>query len=324
MLGTSIKRLREKRGLSQSELADVLSVTAQAVSKWESDQTNPDIEALPRLASYFGVTIDDLFDYDKDLEYQRIDTTLFQNDNISFETFIKYADFLKADIDKDPKDHRALSTLADLYHFMACRINDKASDLAYRALLLCPDDQRDLNTLNNANNGHIEDFNISCHSKLIDMLYSLSDGNKETRRKLIENLISDHRLDEAMALLDKVDYKTYYELWIKESKEGYGAVKEAYESFESDDWYEVFGIANLLAKNHEYEKAIEKYLKAHELTPKPRYTDMLASCAYISLLMDDKRRAKEFFKEELKLLKDEWHMTKGQLVQELKDKIATL
>ena len=81
---------------------------------------------------------------------------------------------------------------------------------------------------------------------------------------------------------------------------------------------------DLRVKGDEYEKAIEKYLKAHKLTPKPRYTDMLASCAYISLLMDDKRRAKEFFKEELKLLKDEWHMTKGKLVQELKDKIAAL
>ena len=155
MLGTNIKLLREKRGLSQNELAKILNVTAQAVSKWESDQTNPDIETLPKLASYFGVSIDDLFDYDKDLEYQRIDMILLQNDNISLETFEKYVNFLKADIEKDPKDHRALSTLADLYHFMACRINDKASDMAYRALLLRPDDHRDLNTLNNANNDHI-------------------------------------------------------------------------------------------------------------------------------------------------------------------------
>ena len=196
--------------------------------------------------------------------------------------------------------------------------------MAYRALLLRPDDHRDLNTLNNANNGHIEDFNISCHGKLIDMLYSLSKDNKEVARKLIENLISDHRLDEALALLDKVHHKAYYKLWIKESKEGYEACKEAYESFKSDDWYEIFGIANRLAKNHEYKKAIIKYLKAHDLAPKPRYTDMLASCAYISLLMDDKKKAKEFFVKELELLKDEWHMTKGQLVQELKDKIAML
>ena len=65
-IGKKIKQLRRDKGLSQNELAEVLGVTGQAVSKWESDTSQPDIGLLPDLAAYFGVAIDDLFEYSKD------------------------------------------------------------------------------------------------------------------------------------------------------------------------------------------------------------------------------------------------------------------
>ncbi|MBR6562331.1 MAG: helix-turn-helix domain-containing protein [Clostridia bacterium] len=57
-LSENIKKLREQKGVTQGELAEKLSVTPQSVSRWEKGQAMPDIEKLPQIACYFGVTID--------------------------------------------------------------------------------------------------------------------------------------------------------------------------------------------------------------------------------------------------------------------------
>lgn len=59
-LGKRIMVQRKKLGLTQDKLAETLGVTAQAVSKWENDQSCPDITMLPRLAELFGITVDEL------------------------------------------------------------------------------------------------------------------------------------------------------------------------------------------------------------------------------------------------------------------------
>ena len=59
-LGKRIMTHRKRLGLTQDKLAEMMGVTAQAVSKWENDQSCPDISALPQLADIFGVTTDTL------------------------------------------------------------------------------------------------------------------------------------------------------------------------------------------------------------------------------------------------------------------------
>ncbi len=59
-LGKRIVAHRKRLGLTQDQLAEKMGVTAQAVSKWENDQSCPDISALPQLADIFGITIDAL------------------------------------------------------------------------------------------------------------------------------------------------------------------------------------------------------------------------------------------------------------------------
>ena len=59
-LGKRIAALRRDKELKQDELAEKLGVTPQAVSKWENDQTCPDISLLPLLAETLGVSIDEL------------------------------------------------------------------------------------------------------------------------------------------------------------------------------------------------------------------------------------------------------------------------
>lgn len=59
-LGKRIVAHRKRLGMTQDKLAELLGVTAQAVSKWENDQSCPDIAMLPRLAEIFGITTDEL------------------------------------------------------------------------------------------------------------------------------------------------------------------------------------------------------------------------------------------------------------------------
>lgn len=63
-IGSKIKELRKARGITQEQLAHSIGVSFQAVSKWENGITLPDIALAPSLAAFFGVTMDELFDYD--------------------------------------------------------------------------------------------------------------------------------------------------------------------------------------------------------------------------------------------------------------------
>ena len=57
-LGQKIADLRKKNNLSQESLAEKMNVSRQAVSKWESEQSIPDIEKIVNLSELFGVTTD--------------------------------------------------------------------------------------------------------------------------------------------------------------------------------------------------------------------------------------------------------------------------
>lgn len=59
-IGKRIARLRKEKGMSQENLAEKLGVSSQAVSKWENDQSCPDISLLPQLARLLGITADEL------------------------------------------------------------------------------------------------------------------------------------------------------------------------------------------------------------------------------------------------------------------------
>lgn len=60
-IGQNIKLLRQRKHLTQEQVAAQLGVSYQAVSKWETSANTPDIALLPALAALFGVTIDALF-----------------------------------------------------------------------------------------------------------------------------------------------------------------------------------------------------------------------------------------------------------------------
>ena len=63
-LGESLLNARKSKGLTQEAAAEKLGVSRQTVSKWETGETLPDIRQSKRLAVLYGMTLDELIDFD--------------------------------------------------------------------------------------------------------------------------------------------------------------------------------------------------------------------------------------------------------------------
>ena len=67
-LGNSLFNARKKAGLSQEEVAEKLGVSRQTSSKWERDETLPDIQQSKKLSRLYHLTLDELIDFDVELK----------------------------------------------------------------------------------------------------------------------------------------------------------------------------------------------------------------------------------------------------------------
>ncbi len=76
-ISKNIAELRKAKGLTQEQLAQAVNVSSQAVSKWETGASLPDVQTLPLIASAFGVSIDYLYK-GKDLVYDDINEKIFR------------------------------------------------------------------------------------------------------------------------------------------------------------------------------------------------------------------------------------------------------
>ena len=88
-IGKRIRMLRKNKDITQEKLAEILSVSPQSVSKWENGISVPDVELLPIIARYFGITMDELFNYRLDaLNYkERFIRFMVDNGVLQFGSF---------------------------------------------------------------------------------------------------------------------------------------------------------------------------------------------------------------------------------------------
>jgi len=108
-LGTKIKELRRRDGRTQDNLAESLGVTAQAVSRWESGGSYPDMEMIPAIANYFHISIDELFGYHDERE-EKIKTILDNATKIlTKQGFTMYQGSLSEDVGECVNTLRAAS-----------------------------------------------------------------------------------------------------------------------------------------------------------------------------------------------------------------------
>lgn len=82
-IGENIKRLRRQKGITQETLAEYMHVSIPAVSKWERGETLPDISMVIPLASYFGVSTDEILGLDMAKNEEKIQRYLDENDRLA-------------------------------------------------------------------------------------------------------------------------------------------------------------------------------------------------------------------------------------------------
>ena len=117
ILAANIQRYRKKSGFTQEELAEKLGVTFQAVSKWETAKSAPDIGFLPIMADVFNCSIDELFSRGKKPEphydfYTKFPRRVSGNNPDEFD-MDALSEYLKKAVPNDNSTSKLLNIVAD-------------------------------------------------------------------------------------------------------------------------------------------------------------------------------------------------------------------
>ena len=148
-LNENIKKYRQQKNMTQSQLADVFNVSEQAISRWENGNTYPDITLLPAIADYFHVTIDELMgmeSYKDEREIEKVFEQCRENDRKGH--VHKSVKLLKEAAKKYPTNFTILMHLVKELNFEYTDDNAKEHDncemvidIASRVLNECTDRQ---------------------------------------------------------------------------------------------------------------------------------------------------------------------------------------
>ena len=148
-LNENIKRYRQQKCMTQSQLADVFNVSEQAISRWENGNTYPDITLLPAIADYFHVTIDELMgmeSYKDEREIEKVFEQCMENDRKG--QVHKSVKLLKDTAKKYPTNFTILMHLVKELNFEYASDSSKEHencemviDIASRVLNECADRQ---------------------------------------------------------------------------------------------------------------------------------------------------------------------------------------
>ena len=116
-LGNKIRELRRASHLTQEQLAASLNISAQAVSKWEMNASYPDMTMIPTLASFFKVSLDELFDFDVKNIDQEIEEIRTKSNNYFWSNFEKAEQILLDGLKQYPASVQLKTELFRLYTY---------------------------------------------------------------------------------------------------------------------------------------------------------------------------------------------------------------
>lgn len=111
-IGQNIKRLRKNADMTQEEIAEILSISSQAVSRWETDSAMPDISLLPLLCNIFNISADELLGIDVTKKEEEINEIRKKADEKSSRGYSKEArEILEEGLRKFPKSYLLMRDL---------------------------------------------------------------------------------------------------------------------------------------------------------------------------------------------------------------------
>lgn len=335
-IGNQIKSLRLEKKVKQEELAEYLCISTQAVSKWETGASTPDITLLPGIATYFGISIDELFALPEEAQYERIENMFSYERRINPETFSQSIRFLNDQIAKDSNNVRAYENLAYLYNHRAASDHAEASAYAKRVLEIDPDSKGGWVAFLEANNGVCGDEWYDNHFTVIQYFKEFLEKNPRNYRGLyaiIENLLKDGRYDEAVPYIKEIGEVRQNNQALMYSGDvafGHGEIENAKELWNKavethpDEWQAYCNRADRLKKLGFMDEAIADYEKCVEMQEAPHITDGLYSLAQVHEMIGDYKAAICDNEKIIKYLASDYDIIDGELVDSRKREMERL
>ena len=337
-IGTQIKQLRTQRGITQEALAQQLNVSPQAVSKWERGTATPDIQLLPTISAFFGVSIDELFALSDATRMERIQNMLWDERVLNPDTVARERAFLLEKGRREPDNSRAYVMLADMEYQLGEEHWRQASDYALEAIRRQPEDNNAHSTYVQANRGAWGAWLSVNHHELIDFYKEFVEKHPTWRSGylwLMDQLLEDNRLEEAKAYCERMEehvdagYRTAMfrgEIaWAEGNHEQALAIWNEMSSNFAQERGACVRMGDYMARAGRWEEAKAFYRKSMEVqTQRPRFTDGVTSIAQICEIQGDLDGAIAAYQEELAILRDEWDTVSGEQADQLRRAIARL
>ena len=144
-IGETIKKLRKQKDMTQEQLAEYLNISTQAVSKWETNLTLPDITLIPMLANIFDVSADILLGIDITNKEKRIQEIIDHANEYNIKGYIdKAAEILRAGLKEYPNSYvMMLDFMRSIRVNMNKRTEEEKKEAIYfgeKILAECTDD----------------------------------------------------------------------------------------------------------------------------------------------------------------------------------------
>ncbi len=335
-IGKQIKDLRQRRGITQEDMAQQLGITAQAVSKWERGVTAPDIALLPDISAYFGVSIDELFALSDETRMERIQNMLWDVRYLPQADVDASREFLLEKAKREPNNGRPLELLADMENHIAREHQSKAAEYAMKALRRDPSLRNAYGELIYGMNGKIADWNGASHYQLIDFYEGFIKEHPDCRNAyldIMDQLLDDYRIEEARIYCSKLaEFDHSYRVLLYKGKIAWqnGNRNEAFSIWADmekkfpNEWCVYHNIGDYLLRDGQNEKVAAYYRKAIDIQTAPRYTDPFEALAQFYERIGDYNAAISVLEEDLVVFDKEWDFTDGESADVIRREIARL
>ena len=288
-LGSVIKRLRNEQGVTQDALAEYLGISYQAVSKWETGTTLPDITLLPKLAVFFGVRIDELFSVDHEDELERIDAML-QRETMTDQNYAYAKRILDGILRESPKNVEVMKRYAKVYLAKTNTDLLTAGKMLEQAMEFAPLDEEIYSLYRSVRGGseYKQHSDNDWFIRVCEPYARKYPQNIGLYRMLIEAMVSKKYFDRAEELLGAVKF-TGENKYMKEvfsgdialAKGDEAKAKEIWNSVPKNDWLGQYEAGERFNRLNEYERAIECFNNAYDAQSAPRKMDMMYSLAFL-------------------------------------------
>ena len=311
-IANQIKQLRKQKGYTQEKLGEILNVSTQSISKWECASTYPDISLLPKIATIFGITIDELFSQTIDEDLSKIENMLDSKDELS----LIEEGYVLQKLEQCEENPMTIKLKAKLYLNRGKSYLKLSQNTIKQAIKLEPSDKESHYIFLSTNNGVMTDWNFYNKHEIINYyqhFVELNPDDKKGYMYLLDHLIHDARLDEATIVLneykkiDKSFRADWYQARINQTNTKLDPLIKAFKG----DWLKHSIKADEYAKIGDYNNAIIEYKISYDLQPSPKYLDALECIAQIYEIKSETKLSKEYYKKIVNNLDTEWDITFG-------------